>query len=244
MAEIRVNPTRMEMKSYQKRYQTARRGHKLLKDKRDELMRQFLDVVREDKALRERVEAALQEVYGGFTVAGAVSSPKMLQEALIYPKKEGSLEVDSRNLMSVNVPVFRLHIHAEGNSDHYNYGMAFTSGELDSALRALNGILEDLLRMAELEKTAQLLAEEIERTRRRVNALEYILMPQYLQIIRSIRMKLDENDRGNTTRLMKVKDMMLQAQMAQNAKSRRGRGFRRRIKSAKKPRKQPFSRLF
>lgn len=219
MAEIRVNPTRMEMKSYQKRYQTARRGHKLLKDKRDELMRQFLDVVREDKALRERVEAALQEVYGGFTVAGAVSSPKMLQEALIYPKKEGSLEVDSRNLMSVNVPVFRLRILAEGNSDHYNYGMAFTSGELDSALRALNGILEDLLRMAELEKTAQLLAEEIERTRRRVNALEYILMPQYQQIIRSIRMKLDENDRGNTTRLMKVKDMMLQAQMAQNARA-------------------------
>ncbi len=219
MAEIRVNPTRMEMKSYQKRYQTARRGHKLLKDKRDELMRQFLDVVREDKALRERVEAALQQVYGGFTVAGAVSNPKMLQEALIYPKKEGSLEVDYRNLMSVNVPVFHLHVHAEGNSDHYNYGMAFTSGELDSALRALNGILEDLLRMAELEKTAQLLAEEIERTRRRVNALEYILMPQYLQIIRSIRMKLDENDRGNTTRLMKVKDMMLQAQMAQNAKA-------------------------
>ena len=182
-------------------------------------MRQFLDVVREDKALRERVEAALQEVYGGFTVAGAVSSPKMLQEALIYPKKEGSLEVDSRNLMSVNVPVFRLRILAEGNSDHYNYGMAFTSGELDSALRALNGILEDLLRMAELEKTAQLLAEEIERTRRRVNALEYILMPQYQQIIRSIRMKLDENDRGNTTRLMKVKDMMLQAQMAQNARA-------------------------
>ena len=219
MAEIRVNPTRMEMKSYQKRYQTARRGHKLLKDKRDELMRQFLDVVREDKALRERVEAALQEVYGGFTVAGAVSNPKMLQEALIYPKKEGSLEVDYRNLMSVNVPAFHLHIHAEGNSDHYNYGMAFTSGELDSALRALNNILEDLLRMAELEKTAQLLAEEIERTRRRVNALEYILMPQYLNIIRTIRMKLDENDRGNTTRLMKVKDMMLQAQIEQNAKA-------------------------
>ncbi len=219
MAEIRVNPTRMEMKSYQTRYQTARRGHKLLKDKRDELMRQFLDVVREDKELRERVEAALKQVYGGFTVAGAVSSPKMLQEALIYPKKEGSLEVDSKNMMSVNVPVFRLHVHAEGNSDHYNYGMAFTSGELDSALRALNGILEDLLRMAELEKTAQLLAEEIERTRRRVNALEYILMPQYLEIIRSIRMKLDENDRGNTTRLMKVKDMMLQAQMEQNSKA-------------------------
>ena len=217
MAEIRVNPTRMEMKRYQTRYQTARRGHKLLKDKRDELMRQFLDIVREDKALRERVEAALKEVYGGFTVASAVSSPKMLEEALIYPKKEGALSVDYRNLMSVNVPVFRLQVLAEGNADHYNYGMAFTSGELDSALRALNGILEDLLRMAELEKTAQLLAEEIERTRRRVNALEYILMPQYLEIIRTIRMRLEENDRGNTTRLMKVKDMMVQAQIEQNA---------------------------
>ena len=217
MANIQVNPTRMEMKRYQTRYQTARRGHKLLKDKRDELMRQFLDVVREDKALRERVEAALKEVYGGFTVAGAVSSPKMLEEALICPKKEGSLLVEYRNLMSVNVPVFQLKVHSEGNTDHYNYGLAFTSGELDSALRALNEILEDLLRMAELEKTAQLLAEEIERTRRRVNALEYILMPQYLEIIRSIRMRLDENDRGNTTRLMKVKDMMVQAQMEQNA---------------------------
>ena len=180
-------------------------------------MRQFLDVVREDKALRERVETALKQVYGGFTVAGAVSSPKMLEEALICPKKEGSLLVEYRNLMSVNVPVFQLKVHSEGNTDHYNYGLAFTSGELDSALRALNEILEDLLRMAELEKTAQLLAEEIERTRRRVNALEYILMPQYLEIIRSIRMRLDENDRGNTTRLMKVKDMMVQAQMEQNA---------------------------
>ena len=217
MAEIRVNPTRMEMKRYQTRYQTARRGHKLLKDKRDELMRQFLDIVREDKALRERVESALKEVYGGFTVASAVSSPKMLEEALIYPKKEGALSVDYRNLMSVNVPVFRLQVLAEGNADRYNYGMAFTSGELDSALRALNGILEDLLRMAELEKTAQLLAEEIERTRRRVNALEYILMPQYLEIIRTIRMRLEENDRGNTTRLMKVKDMMVRAQIEQNA---------------------------
>ena len=219
MAEIRVNPTRMEMKRYQTRYQTARRGHKLLKDKRDELMRLFLDVVREDKALRERVEAALKEVYGGFTVASAVSSPKMLQEALICPKKEGALEVDHKNLMSVNVPVFRLQVQAAGNTDRYNYGMAFTSGELDSALRALADVMEDLMRMAELEKTAQLLAEEIERTRRRVNALEYILMPQYLEIIRTIRMRLEENDRGNTTRLMKVKDMMVQAQMEQNAQA-------------------------
>ena len=121
--------------------------------------------------------------------------------------------------MSVTVPVFHLRVHAEGGSDSYNYGMAFTSGELDSSLRELNSILEDLIRLAELEKTAQLLAEEIERTRRRVNALEYILMPQYLATIKSIKMKLDENERGNTTRLMKVKDMMLQAQLSQKRDS-------------------------
>ncbi len=216
MAELRVNPTRMEMKRIQTRYQTARKGHKLLKDKRDELMKQFLDVVREDKLLREKVEKALTDVYRSFTVASAVSSPKMLEEALICPKKEGELAVDYQNIMSVTVPVFRLRVLSEGNSDSYNYGMAFTSGELDSSLRELSGIMEDLMRMAELEKTAQLLAEEIERTRRRVNALEYILMPQYLATIKSIKMKLDENERGNTTRLMKVKDMMIKAQLAQS----------------------------
>ena len=215
MADLRVNPTRMEMKRIQTRYQTARKGHKLLKDKRDELMKQFLDVVREDKLLRERVEEALGKVYQSFTVASALSSPKMLEEALICPKKEGELSVEYKNIMSVTVPEFHLRVRSEGGSDSYNYGLAFTSGELDSSLRELNDILEDLIRLAELEKTAQLLAEEIERTRRRVNALEYILMPQYLETIKTIKMKLDENERGNTTRLMKVKDMMLQAQLSQ-----------------------------
>ena len=193
MAELRVNPTRMEMKRIQARYQTARKGHKLLKDKRDELMKQFLDVVREDKLLRERVEAALGDVYRSFTVASAVSSPKMLQEALICPKKECELAVDYKNLMSVTVPVFEMKIRSEGNSDSYNYGMAFTSGELDVSLRALGDVTDDLLRMAELEKKAQLLAEEIERTRRRVNALEHILMPQYLEAIKTIKMNKIHN---------------------------------------------------
>lgn len=215
MPEMRVNPTRMEMKKIQARYQTARKGHKLLKDKRDELMKQFLDVVREDKDLRDRVEAALTKYYRGFSLASAVSSPKMLEEALICPKKECDLAVNYKNVMSVTVPTFDLRVLAEGGSDSYNYGLAFTSGELDASLRALSEITEDLVRMAELEKTAQLLAEEIERTRRRVNALEHILMPQYLGAIRTIKMKLDENERGNTTRLMKVKDMMLQAQLQQ-----------------------------
>lgn len=210
MAQLQVNPTRMELKKLQARYTTARRGHKLLKDKRDELMKRFLEVVREDKALRERVEAALAQYQGRFAVASATVSPLMLKEALILPKKEGSLDVSFKNVMSVTVPHFSLEVRGSG-ADSYNYGMAFTSGELDASLAALNGILEDLVRLAELEKTAQMLAEEIERTRRRVNALEYIMMPRYLETMKSIRMKLDENERGNTTRLMKVKDMMVEA---------------------------------
>lgn len=215
MAEIRVNPTRMELKKLQARYTTARRGHKLLKDKRDELMRRFLDVVREDKDLRARVESSLTEIYKSFSVANAVGSPKMLEEALICPKKEGSLDVSYQNLMSVTVPVFKMQVIGDNAAEGCNYGFAFTSGELDSSLRELNSLLEDIIRMAELEKTAELLAQEIERTRRRVNALEHIMMPQYLSAIKSIKMKLDENERGNTTRLMKVKDMMLKAQREQ-----------------------------
>lgn len=209
MAQLRVNPTRMELKKLQARYNTARRGHKLLKDKRDELMRQFLEIVRDYKALRSRVEAALSDVYGSFSAASALSGPRMLTEALILPKKEGALEVDEKNLMSVTVPVFDFQVKGGEASDCYNYGFAFTSGELDASLNALSEVMEDMVELAQKEKTAQLLAEEIERTRRRVNALEYIMMPQYLEAIKAIKMKLDENERGNTTRLMKVKDMML-----------------------------------
>ena len=208
MAEIRVNPTRMELKKLQTKYTTARRGHKLLKDKRDELMRRFLDVVREDKELRERVEARLTACHKSFTVANAVSNPKMLSEALILPGSENKLEVSEKNLMSVTVPVFELDV---SGGDTFNYGFAFTSGELDNAICELGGILPDMVRLAELEKTAQMLALEIERTRRRVNALEHIMMPRYLESIKTIKMKLDENERGNKTRLMKVKDMMLAA---------------------------------
>ena len=217
MAELRVNPTRMELKKVQARYATARRGHKLLKDKRDELMKKFLEVVRENKELRERVEASLARVHGSFGVASATVSPYMLKEALVLPKKEGKLDVTYKNVMSVIVPVFSMQVLSEGGADGYNYGMAFTSGELDAAAAELNGLLSDLVKLAELEKTAQMLAEEIEKTRRRVNALEYIMMPRYLETIKTIKMKLEENERGNTTRLMKVKDMMLAAQQQQYA---------------------------
>ena len=211
MAEMHINPTRMELKKLQARYNTARRGHKLLKDKRDELMRQFLDVVREDKTLRARVEAALTRAFGEFAVACAVTHPRMMEEALILPKKEVGVSVGTQNRMGVTVPQFSLHV--TGTGDSYNYGLAFTPGGLDASVREFGEIGEDLLRMSQLEKEAMLLAEDIERTRRPVNALEHIKMPQYLAAIKVIKMKLDENERGNITRLMKDKDMMVKARL-------------------------------
>lgn len=208
-----VNPTRMELKKMKTRYANARRGHKLLKDKRDGLMKQFLETVRQNKELREKVEASLSGVYGSLSIAGAVSGPMVLEESLMLPKKQGKLDVHYRNVMSVTVPEFELEVIGKDAQDSYNYGLAFTSGELDASLAQMSAVMEDMVALAQSEKTVQLLAQEIEKTRRRVNALEYIMIPKYLATIKSIKMKLDENDRGNTTRLMKVKDMMIKAQL-------------------------------
>lgn len=217
--EIRVNPTRMELKRLKNRLSTAKRGHKLLKDKRDELMKQFLDIVRENKELRVRVEESMKKVHAGFTVAAATSSPEMLEEAIMLPKRQGELDVEYRNLMSVNVPVFKFDLREANRAGGINYGFVTTSGELDIAVSNISDLLPDLMRLAEVEKSAQMLSDEIERTRRRVNALEYIMIPQLEDGIKSIVMKLDENERGNTTRLMKVKDMMLRAEIEARKKS-------------------------
>jgi len=214
MARLNVNPTRMELTSLKKRLVTARRGHKLLKDKRDELMKQFLDLVRKNKELREKVEEMLMDVHGSFSIANAVMSSKMLEGALLYPKQSVSLNVSSKNIMSVDVPIFEFTTSsADDPSDIYPYGFATTSGELDSAISAMSQVLPYMLELAAMEKAAQLLASEIEKTRRRVNALEYVMIPQFQETIRYITMKLDENERGNLTRLMKVKDMMIQEQI-------------------------------
>ena len=211
--EMRVNPTRMELKKLQARYATARRGHKLLKDKCDGLMQQFLEIVRRARAVRAEVEPKLVQAYASFAAAGAVSDPKMLQTALLLPRKSEGVEVSYRNRMSVNVPQFTR--QTGGESELCNYGFAFTGGSMDAAIAALSELQDRLIEMAQLEKEAMLMADEIERTRRRVNALEHIMIPQYLAGIRQIKLKLDENERGNITRLMKVKDMMLAAQMQQ-----------------------------
>ena len=209
MANITVSPTRMELTRLKGKLRTAQRGHKLLKDKRDELMKQFLDVVRENRALRRRVEEALMQAHGSFTVASALMSTEMLEQALLYPKQSVELDMTFQNIMSVNVPVYHFKTKSDDAGEIYPYGFATTSGELDGAVEALSGVLQDMLRLAEIEKTSQLLAEEIEKTRRRVNALEYVKIPQMQESIKYITMKLDENERANTIRLMKVKDMLL-----------------------------------
>ena len=210
MAVMDVNPTRMELSRLKKRLATATRGHKLLKDKRDELMRQFLDMIRENKTLREQVEAGLQEANGHFVLASAVMQKEQMDVALLSPKQEVYLDVAPRNVMSVEIPVFQSKTRTADAADIYSYGFAFTSFELDGAVEKLADLLPAMLRLAEVEKSTQLMAAEIEKTRRRVNALEHVLIPQLQETIRSISMKLEESDRASRTRLMKVKDMMLE----------------------------------
>ena len=210
MAVMNVNPTRMQLSRLKKQLTTAVRGHKLLKDKRDELMRQFLERMRESKALREKVEASLREANDHFVEASAVMSAEALDAALLCPKQQVLLEVGQENVMSVDIPTFTASLRTQDSGDVYPYGFAFTSFELDGAVEKLQDLLPDLLRLAELEKSVERMASEIEKTRRRVNALEHVIIPETRKNIKYITMKLDENERSTQIRLMKVKDMMLE----------------------------------
>ena len=210
MANITVSPTRMELTRLKGKLRTAQRGHKLLKDKRDELMRRFLDLVRENKKLRIEVEDGIKQANAAMSVARCVMSDKALDVALMLPTQEMSLEVGEKNVMSVMIPVFDVRFKTADENDIYSYGFAETSGDLDTAVKALSDIMPKMIRLAETEKSCRLMADEIEKTRRRVNALEHVMIPQYEETIKYISMKLDENERSTTTRLMKVKDMMLE----------------------------------
>jgi V-type ATPase, D subunit len=209
MAKLNVNPTRMELSRLKIRLKTAVRGHKLLKDKQDELMRQFIDMIKKNKKLRERVEGMLQNSFKDFLLSRGVMSDEMLENAIAYPKEKIRVEVKKKNIMSVNVPQMTFVKENEGNQGMiYPYGYAQTSADLDDAIDGLSSVMDNLLELAEVEKACQLMADEVEKTRRRVNALEYMTIPQLKETIRFIQMKLDENERGSITRLMKVKDMM------------------------------------
>ena len=205
-----ISPTRMVLNQLKSRYRTAARGHKLLKDKRDELMRQFMDVVRQNRELRTRVEQGLTEAFAAMTVASAIMSPEMLQQALLYPRQSVELDVTFRNIMSVSVPEYEFHTMESDSTEIYPYGFLQTSGELDAAVEKLSEVFEDMLELARVEKRMQLLSSEIEKTRRRVNALEYVMIPELQENIKYITMKLEENDLSTKIRLMKVKEMVLQ----------------------------------
>ena len=209
MPKTAVTPTRMVLNQLKGRLKTATRGHKLLKDKRDELMRQFMDVVKKNKELRLRVEAGLTEAFGALTVASAVMSPEMLEQALMYPRQSVELAVSFKNVMSVDVPEYTFSTSNADPGEIYPYGFAQTSGELDIAMQSMSRVFEDMLELAQIEKTMQLLAEEIEKTRRRVNALEYVMIPDMKENIKFITMKLEENDLSTNVRLMKLKEMVL-----------------------------------
>ena len=213
MAVLNVNPTRMELTRLKKQLSTALRGHKLLKDKRDELMRQFLDMIRETKELRERFEEQLKEVNANFVLASSVMSKEALDTALLAPKQEVYLETSTRNVMSVDIPVYSIKTRTSEQSDIFSYGFASTSFELDDAVEGLSELLPTMLELAEKEKSVKLMADEIEKTRRRVNALEHVLIPRYQDTIHFISMKLEESERSSRARLMKVKDMMIAEQI-------------------------------
>ena len=210
MAGTAVTPTRMVLNQLKGRLKTARRGHKLLKDKRDELMRQFLDVIKQNKELRERVEQGLTDAFASMQVASSLMSPEMLEQSLLYPRQSVELGIKYKNIMSVNVPVYSFSTKNNDPSEIYPYGFAQTSGELDDALGKMADVFQDMLELAQVEKTMQLLAEEIEKTRRRVNALEYIMIPELEGTIKYISMKLEENENATKVRLLKVKEMVLQ----------------------------------
>ena len=209
MAGTRGNPTRMELTKQKKKLLSATRGHKLLKDKRDELVRQFMDLIKENMDLRLKVEKGLKAANMEFAVARAGMSEQVLNTALMATGKTLEIKQQFKNVMSVEIPEFQTKNDIKGN-DIYSYGYAFTAGDLDDAVYSLSSVFEDMLKLAQVEKSCQLMASEIEKTRRRVNALEHVIIPEALDNIKYITMKLDENERSTQIRLMKVKDMMIE----------------------------------
>lgn len=208
MASLQYKPTRMEMSNLKKRLAVAVRGHKMMKDKRDELVRRFIVLARRNKDLREAVEIKLGEAMKAFVLARAMMSESEIDEALIYPARSMSVEAGNATILSVPVPKLEMDSRTEFT---YPYGFVTTSADLDEAVQRLADILPLMLELAETEKACGRLADEIEKTRRRVNALEYVMIPQFTEAIRDIRMKLEENERGATSRLMKTKEMLKEA---------------------------------
>lgn len=207
MAKLNVNPTRMELTILKQRLSTATRGHKLLKDKQDELMRQFITLIRKNNELRSVVEEKLTSAMQSFVMAKALLNENFIEELVAIPPRSVELEMYQKNIMSVSVPVMNFGYDESQETNELRYGYLNSNSELDTSIEKMSAVMAELLELSEIEKTCQLMADEIEKTRRRVNALEYMTIPQLEETIYFIQMKLDENERANITRLMKVKDM-------------------------------------
>lgn len=206
MAALQVKPTRMELSNLKKKKKVAVRGHKLMKDKRDEMVRRFIIYVRRNKELREQVEEKLGQAMQSFVLARAGMGNADIEEELCYPARPAKITVGTQQVLGVQAP--KLDLVSSTDAIELPYGMANTSAELDGAVKQFSELLPLLIELAEVEKICNRLADEIEKTRRRVNALEYVMIPQFDEAIRAITMKLDENERGNLTRLMKTKEML------------------------------------
>lgn len=214
MTRLKVNPTRMNLSILKDKLDNAARGHKLLKDKQDELMRQFITLIKENKKLRLEVEEKLQNSFKAFLMASAAMSPEMLEEAISLPTMQTLVEIKKKNVMSVDVPEMEfITKKTSEDASRYPYGYAQTTSDLDAAIDDLTEVMDELLTLTQKEKAAQLLSNEIEKTRRRVNALEYKTIPDLEETIKYIRSKLDESERANITRLMKVKDIISKDEM-------------------------------
>lgn len=205
MARLNVKPTRMELSSLKKRLKTSTRGHKLLKDKQDELMRRFIDLIKQNNTLRKDVETRLTAAMQSFVLAKSTIPESFIEESFALPTEAVDLQIDQQNIMSVTVPKF--HVQIPETSSEFQYGFLNSNTEMDDAIDTFQRISQELLELTEIEKTCQLLADEIEKTRRRVNALEHMIIPQLEETIAYIQMKLEENERSNIIRMMKVKDI-------------------------------------
>ena len=205
MAILNVNPTRMEMKRLQGRLKTASRGHTLLKDKTDEMIRRFITLAEENKRLREETEQELAAALQSFAEARAVTDSRVVEEAILMPSRNVSIQTSSRKVMGIDVPSITV---SDSGGEMYPYSFLSVCEQLDDSVRGLNAVVVKLIKLAETEKTCNMLAEEIEKNKRRVNALENIMIPQLTETIKYIKMKLDESERSATVRLMKVKDII------------------------------------
>lgn len=205
MVRLNVKPTRMELNNLKKRLKTAKRGHKLLKDKRDELMRRFIALIRENDSLRKTVEDSLQGTMQEFVLAKSVESDAMVEELFALPVRQANLFIEEENIMSVHVPKFHIKEEIDNSQREFTYSFLSSNSEMDRTIEQMESLMESLLRLAVVEKVCQLMADEIEKTRRRVNGLEYAIIPQLEETIHYIELKLEEAERSNLVRIMKVK---------------------------------------